>query len=732
VSSLLDITDNLKGDKTIPPANVVRWDGDDPYLVVAADKGTATFSDIANQISAEHGFWLDDAFASGGSAGYDHKKMGITARGAWEAVKRHFREIDIDIQSTPFTTLGVGDMSGDVFGNGALLSRQMKLIAAFDHRDILIDPNPDPERSFAERQRLFLLPRSSWQDYDKTLISAGGGLFSRQLKSIPVSEQMRTMTGLTAAAVTPHQLIHALLKSEVDLLWLGGIGTYVKATEESASDVGDRANDALRINAADLKAKVVGEGANLGVTQKGRVEFARRGGRINTDAIDNSAGVNSSDMEVNIKIPLGAAEQAGTISREQRNELLAGMTDDVAALVLRNNYMQTLSLSLAVARGTEETGYAILLMHQLEKRGLLDREIEGLPTDQEIKARDARREGLTRPEFAVLLAYAKIALHQDLLESNVPDDEYLSRELERYFPQKIIQRHGGEIRQHRLKREIVARMLSNSMINRGGPGFVARLQSESGATAAQIAAAFAVARDSFDFTAHNTAIDALDNRIASSLQIKLYLDLQSQLRRATQWFLRNTNLNLGINDVVSRFRQGIGELKNTLHEILPAVARQTLRKHEKELEAGGVPGELARRIAGLAYLQRAPDIVQVAKETSCSLAVAARVLYASGLRFHIDELTERALDLVARDLFERLAINRTMDQILLSHRTVTRQVLAYNQGDGDSWQAWSDANEERISVVTKTIEELLAEAPFDLAKLSVAQGLLSDLAMARG
>jgi glutamate dehydrogenase len=732
VSSLLDITDNIKGSKTIPPREVVRRDGGDPYMVVAADKGTATFSDIANEIAAGRGFWLDDAFASGGSAGYDHKKMAITARGAWEAVKRHFREMNVDIQTTPFTVIGIGDMSGDVFGNGMLLSAHIRLIAAFDHRDIFIDPDPDAARSFAERKRLFDLPRSSWQDYDRTAISAGGGVFSRGLKSIALSDAMRKLTSLKGPTATPQQLMNALLKTRADLIWLGGIGTYIKASNESHSEVGDRANDSIRVNAAEVRARVIGEGANLGATQRGRVEFARLGGRVNTDAIDNSAGVNSSDMEVNIKIALGAAEQAGKFDRQQRNQLLADMSDEVAALVLRNNYLQTLSLSLAVARGTEEGSYAMLLMHDLERRGLLDRNLEALPPDAEIKARDARREFLTRPEFAMLLAYGKIALNQDLLESDVPDDEYLSRELLRYFPQRMrTQSFAQEINQHRLRREIVATMLANSIINRGGPGFVARLQSETGATPAQVAAAFAVARDSFDLTAQNQSLDELDNKIPNAVQTKLYLELQSLVRRATQWFLRNSELSSGLNQIVAQYRGGIDQLKASISEHLPQSAVQALERRAEELKSAGLPEEAARRFATLSYLQRAPDIVQVANECGSTLASAARVLYASGVQFHVDTIIRRAEDLVAKDFFERLAINRTGDQIFLAHRAITKAALAQHGKESDPFTAWAAAHSGRIGITLKTISELLAEKSFDLAKLSVAQGLLWDLAATR-
>ncbi len=497
IGSMLDITDNLAGIKVKPPAHVVRHDGDDPYLVVAADKGTATFSDIANGISVERGFWLGDAFASGGSVGYDHKKMGITARGGWEAVKRHFREVDRDIQSEPFTTIGCGDMSGDVFGNGMLLSKQTKLIAAFDHRDIFIDPDPDPKASYAERARLFKLDRSSWKDYKTSLISKGGGVFSRSLKSIRLTRQIKQLTGLEQDSVPPAELISALLKAEVDLLWFGGIGTYIRASDETDAEVGDRANDALRVTALDLRATAIGEGANLGITQAARIEFAQSGGRVNTDAIDNSAGVNSSDMEVNIKIALGDAVKDGRLTPKARNTFLATMTDQVAAQVLANNYEQTLCISLAQTRGVTALQFQIRVMKTLEGRELLDRAIEGLPDDVELAERQSRGEGLTRPEQAVLLAWAKIALFNDLVAGPVPDDPYFGGELSTYFPQKMRKTYAGDISNHRLKREIIATVLSNALINLGGTTMVQRMTDETGAGVAALASAFTLARDAF-------------------------------------------------------------------------------------------------------------------------------------------------------------------------------------------------------------------------------------------
>jgi glutamate dehydrogenase len=469
ISTLLDLTDNVDGDMIVHPPKTLVHDADDPYLVVAADKGTATFSDTANSISEAKHHWLGDAFASGGSQGYDHKKMGITARGAWEAVKRHFREIDIDIQSTPFTVCGVGDMSGDVFGNGMLLSPMIKLVAAFDHRDIFLDPVPDPGRALAERRRLFALPRSTWRDYDAANISTGGGVFSRAAKAIRLSAEARRLLDLDKPEATPFEVANAILKARTDLLWFGGIGTYIRSTEESDAEVGDRVNDAIRITAAQVRAKVIGEGANLGVTQRGRIEAASAGVRLNTDAIDNSAGVNTSDVEVNVKIALASAIRENRLSIEARNALLREMTDDVAALVLRNNYRQTLALSLAEGRRAEDVPFAQSFMHMLEAEGRLDRSVEFLPSDEILDERAKRGAGLTRPELAALLAYAKLALDDQIRASDVPDDLFFEGELTGYFPVAMRERFAGDIAAHRLRREIIATQLSNAVINQSGP-----------------------------------------------------------------------------------------------------------------------------------------------------------------------------------------------------------------------------------------------------------------------
>ena len=535
---LLDLTDNLAGTDIVPPPDVVRHDGDDPYLVVAADKGTATFSDYANAISQEYGFWLDDAFASGGSVGYDHKKMAITARGAWESVKRHFREMGVDTQTMDFTVVGIGDMSGDVFGNGMLLSPHIKLVAAFDHRHIFLDPNPDPGASLAERGRLFILERSSWADYDPTLISAGGGVFPRTAKTVPVSAAMQAILGINAAALPPNELIRAILQAPVDLLYNGGVGTYVKASRETHAQVGDRTNDALRVNGADLRCKVVAEGGNLGLTHLGRIEFALRGGRINTDAIDNSAGVDCSDHEVNIKILLGLVVKDGEMTEKQRNAQLADMTDEVGLLVLQDNYYQTQALSIAGRYSIELFDAETRFMRWLERAGRLNRVIEFLPTDEEIAERQAAKQGLTSPERAVLLAYSKMWLYDALLESDMPEDPLVSSMLIDYFPKPLRHRFREPIQRHPLRREILATYLTNALVNRVGCEFVHRLMEETDAQPSEIVRACIMARDVFDLDDVWHSIDALDNRVADDVQARMFVEVARLVERTALWFLR--------------------------------------------------------------------------------------------------------------------------------------------------------------------------------------------------
>jgi glutamate dehydrogenase len=726
ISTLLDLTDNLSGKGVEPPTDVMRHDDDDPYLVVAADKGTATFSDIANEISIAHRFWLGDAFASGGSAGYDHKKIGITARGAWESVKRHFREMDIDIGKTPFTVAGIGDMSGDVFGNGMLREKTIRLVAAFDHRDIFIDPDPDSERSFTERMRLFELPRSSWQDYDRSRISKGGGVYSRALKEITLALEAQQALGFSRAKTTPHELMRAILEAPVDLLFFGGIGTFVRASTETDEAAADRANDAIRITGGELRCKVIGEGANLGMTQRGRIEAAFRGIRLNTDAIDNSAGVNTSDLEVNIKIAIAAPVRSGQLSLEERNLLLEAMTDEVAALVLRNNYQQPLALSLAERRGLEDLGFEQRLMQKLESAGDLDRAVEFLPDDKEIAERARRFQAFTRPELSVLLAYAKLALQRDLIESDVPDDPYLARELGRYFPNAVVERFPDAVEQHRLRREIIATQLANSMINRGGPSLLVRITDQTGASAARIAAVFALARDSYQMTALNAEIDALDGQIAGKLQLELYAAVQDLLLDRLVWFVRNADLGAGLAPVVEHYRNGIAAVAAALDHTLSVVAAKARASRAAELAAAGVPQTLAVTMASLPALTSAPDITMVADRTGAPISEVMATYFAAESYFGLDRITRAARDIKVADYFDRLALDRALDAIGDVERRLTAAMSGTGVAGIAAVERWVAARKGDADRIRASIEDI-ANTGLSLAKLSLIASLLSDL-----
>ncbi len=721
IGALLDVTDNLVNGAVVPPRDVVRRDGDDPYLVVAADKGTASFSDTANGIATARGFWLGDAFASGGSAGYDHKKMGITARGGWEAVKRHFREMDRDIQREPFTVVGVGDMSGDVFGNGMLLSPEIRLVAAFDHRDIFIDPRPDAARSLAERQRLFALPRSSWQDYDKGLISDGGGVFSRSLKSIPLTPEIRTALGIAAEHATPAQVMTAILKADVDLLWFGGIGTYVRSSLETDADVGDRANDAIRITGSDVRAKVVGEGANLGVTQRARIEYGLKGGRINTDAIDNSAGVNSSDLEVNIKIAVAPLLAAGTLPLPARNSFLVTMTDEVAALCLRNNYLQSLAISLAERSGLGELPNHRELIERLEDRGLLDRNVEFLPVDAALDARAAAGKGLARPELAVILAYAKLTLYADLLESKAIDDSYLAGELYRYFPETLHTAYPDAIANHRLKREVIATVLANAMINRGGPAFVTELTAATSASPGEVALAYAATRDVYGLIELNAAIDALDGAVAGEVQLALYAEVMDLLRQESLWFLRNADVTRGLAGLVERHAAGVATLKAMLGSTLPASLAQGVAERAAELVAKGVPETTAQRIAELSVLSYASDIVLVSERSGVAVADGAAAFFGVFAAFELWPVIEQGRAIQLSDRFDRMALDRALANLMRAKRDLTADVLKTEGGLG-GWTA-----RPAIGRTATAVAEL-TQGVLTVSRLSVAAGLLADLA----
>jgi glutamate dehydrogenase len=723
---LLDITDNLVDGKVVPPQGVLRHDGDDPYLVVAADKGTATFSDYANAIAREYGFWLGDAFASGGSAGYDHKKMAITARGAWESVKRHFRELGVDTQSQALTVAGIGDMSGDVFGNGMLLSRHIRLVAAFDHRHIVLDPAPDAERSWRERKRLFDLPRSSWADYDAKLISQGGGVFPRTLKSVPVSSEAAKVLGIDAKALTPNELISAILKAPVDLLYNGGIGTYVKSSRQSHADVGDRANDAIRVNGADLRCKVVAEGGNLGFTQLARIEFALAGGRINTDAIDNSAGVSCSDHEVNIKILL----RAGNLTVEQRNKLLADMTDEVAALVLRDNYFQTQSLSVSAALGPSLLDPQYRFIKSLEKSGRLSRALEFLPNDEEFDERRAAKLGLTSPERAVLLAYSKIALNEALVDSDVPDDPFISTALERYFPVPLRSRFKGEIHAHALRREIIATHVTNSMINRVGSTFVHRMQEETGAAAPDVVRAYLIVREVFGFVELWRAIEALDYKVPDRIQTAMIIDGGRLIVRGALWFLRNRAHLADLTRSIGHFQACAKRVAALLPAILPASEQAGFEAAARRLEKEGVPAELAQRAAGFDAMFSALDIVEVADSLKRDIDAVARVHFALAGELDFPWLRSSIGMLAADTHWQTLAKAALRDDLASTLRALTADALRAGAPPADAGTliaAWKSGNSVLYERFRQILVDLRAAESPDLAMLSVAMRELRNL-----
>ncbi|AID33161.2 glutamate dehydrogenase [Mesorhizobium sp. USDA 4775] len=727
VSSLLSITDNIGLDGVIPPAGVVRRDQDDPYFVVAADKGTATFSDTANAISEKHGFWLDDAFASGGSAGYDHKKMGITAKGAWEAVKRHFREINRDIQTSPFTVVGVGDMSGDVFGNGMLLSPQTRLIAAFDHRDIFIDPDPDMTASMAERERMFALPRSSWQDYDKTKLSEGGVIVSRSQKSITLPAAAAAAIGLSKTTATPAEIMTAILKAPVDLLWFGGIGTYLRASTESNAEVGDRANDAIRITALDVRAKVIGEGANLGVTQRARIEFGMNGGRCNSDAIDNSGGVNCSDVEVNIKIALASAMRKGSLTRPARNKLLAEMTGEVGGLVLSNNYQQTLALSIARKRGLADIAHQARFMSALEARGLLDRAVETLPSPAALAEREARGEPLTRAELGVLLAYAKIVLFSDIVASDVPDDAHFDRDLMGYFPDRMAKKYAAEIHGHRLRREIIARVVANDLVNRGGPSFVNRLQEATGRTAADVVRTFAVVRDGFALPALYSEIDALDSQIDGQVQLDLYQMVSRLIYVTSGWYLKNDAGTAPLGQRIAELQDARKALEPKLVSLLPAFSRERIEEKRHGLFKAGAPEKLAEQLALSEVAELIPDIALTARTAGADIVAAARAFFAVSDAFRIPRVEDAARSITPSDYYDQLALSRATDTIGAARRGIAVAALTGHAKAADPVAAWLEAGGDRVARIRERLQALTEGGEITVSRLSVASGLMSDL-----
>ena len=732
ISGLLDITDNLKDGALVPPVNVVRHDDDDPYLVVAADKGTATFSDIANGIAIDYGFWLGDAFASGGSAGYDHKKMGITAKGAWVGVQRHFRERGINVQEDSITVVGVGDMAGDVFGNGLLMSDKLKLVAAFNHLHIFIDPNPEPASSFAERQRLFDLPRSAWSDYDVSLMSEGGGIFSRSAKSIAISPQMKERFDIHADKLTPTELLNALLKAPVDLLWNGGIGTYVKASSESHADVGDKANDALRVNGNELRCKVVGEGGNLGMTQLGRVEFGLNGGGSNTDFIDNAGGVDCSDHEVNIKILLNEVVQAGDMTEKQRNQLLGSMTDEVGSLVLGNNYKQTQALSLAARRAVERIAEYKRLMSDLEARGKLDRAIEFLPSEEQLVERVAAGQGLTRAELSVLISYSKIDLKAALLESKVPDDEYLTRDMETAFPPMLVSKFADAMRRHRLKREIVSTQIANDLVNHMGITFVQRLKESTGMSPANVAGAYVIVRDIFHLPHWFRQIEALDYKVSAETQLELMDELMRLGRRATRWFLRSRRNEQDAARDVAHFGPHLAALGLKLDELLEGPTREVWQARYQAYVQAGVPELLARMVAGTTHLYTLLPIIEAADVTGHDAAEVAKAYFAVGSELDLTWYSQQISDLRVSNNWQAQARETFRDDVDWQQRAITISVLKLADAPQDMEARvalWLERNASMAERWRSMLVEIRAASGTDYAMYAVANRELMDLAL---
>ena len=722
INGLLDITDNLVDGRVVPPHDVVRHDGDDPYLVVAADKGTATFSDIANGVSAEHGFWLGDAFASGGSVGYDHKKMGITAKGAWESVKRHFRALGRDSQTQDFTCVGIGDMSGDVFGNGMLLSTHIRLVAAFDHRHIFIDPNPDVAKSFAERERMFNLPRSSWDDYDKSLISTGGGVFARSAKTIALSPEACRALGIAdgTTQLTPTELMSAILKAPVDLLWNGGIGTYVKSEGETNADVGDRANNALRVNGRELRAKVVGEGGNLGFTQRGRIEAAQHGVLLNTDFIDNSAGVDTSDHEVNIKILLNDAVQRGELSLDQRNKQLAAMTDEVARLVLADNYRQNQAITVMEHMSAHRLGSNAHFIRTLEEEGLLDRQIEFLPSESELAERKARRQGMTRPELSVLLSYSKIKLFQQLLDSDVPEDPHLSQELVRYFPEPLQKPYAEHMQRHRLKREIIATVVTNSMVNRMDATFVLRMQEDTGQSPAAIAKAYSAVREILASREIWAQIEALDGKVAEEVQVDALLKVWDLQRNLTRWVLNQRGGQLDIAGLVERYAPGVVQLKAALPRVLTASSRADYDVDVEKWQGMGAPVQLAEELARIGELGAAFDIVEVALDSGQKVERVASAFFELGHALDIDGLRRQVESLPVDSRWHAQARGALRDELASQQRALVQQILAAASASEEHPVArWLERDDPALKFTLGMLGEIRAQ-PVDYPIASVA------------
>jgi len=713
---LLDLTDNIVNSKVVPPGQLVRHDEDDPYLVVAADKGTATFSDIANSVSEAFGFWLGDAFASGGSVGYDHKKMAITARGAWVSVTRHFSEMGVDITKQDFTITGIGDMSGDVFGNGMLLSNRIKLVAAFNHMHIVLDPNPDAKASFEERKRLFNLPRSTWKDYNASLISKGGGIFERSAKSITISKEAQTVLGVSKASMAPDELVRAILMAPVDLLWNGGIGTYVKAEEESHEQVGDRTNNGVRINGKELRCKIVGEGGNLGFTQKGRIEYARlQSGRLNTDAIDNSAGVDCSDHEVNIKIAFSQEMAKGKFTRDKRDKLLTAMTEDVAYLVLKDNILQTQAITIAQQQGVRLLESQGRLMHTLERGGTLDRAIEFLPSDKQLADLKAARKGLTRPEIAVLLSYSKMVLYKELLESSLPDEAYFISDLKRYFPQAMQKDFPEAIAHHPLRREIIATIVTNSMVNRAGITFFFDIAEDLGVAARDVACAYTLARDAFALRDLWKDIEAASH-VDIATRVDMYAAISEFLERVTMWLLRNLPLPLDIDNAFTEIAPGIADIVKNSKTLHSDTTRQAADQFFTRLKEQGVLEALAEKISSLEMMSSAFDIISVAHKTHLPVTTVGKVYFDLGSRIRLGWLRLCASRIATATHWERLAVQSIVGDLYDEQRRLAMTVIEQSK----HVEAWAEAHAADLVRFDRFVDDLKSGETPDIPKLMVA------------
>jgi glutamate dehydrogenase len=731
ITSLLDVTDNIVDGEVVPPRQVIRYDADDPYLVVAADKGTATFSDLANEISTTAGFWLGDAFASGGSSGYDHKGMGITARGAWESVRRHFREMGIDCQTTDFTCVGIGDMSGDVFGNGMLLSKHIKLVAAFDHRHVFIDPDPDPERSWTERARIFAMARSSWADYDTSLISEGGGVFPRTAKSIEITGAMRTALGIPQGidSLAPVELISACLRAPVDLLWNGGIGTYVKSSDETNAQVGDKANDVLRVDGCELRARSVGEGGNLGLTQLGRIEYAKTGGRINTDFIDNSAGVDTSDNEVNIKILLSGEVSSGRLSLAERDEILSSMTDEVAHLVLEHNYAQNLALANSVYQAGQMLHVHTDWMERLSDAGVLDRELEFLPGEDELETRRSRHKGLTSPELSTLLAWTKIALEAEILASDLPDDPYLADRLIGYFPGELQREYAKQMPSHRLHREIIATVVVNDFVNQSGISCYHRLSGETGAGSSDLMRAQIAARTIFSADSLDGAIRGLDHEIAAGMQTTLRMEVRTLIERATRWLVNNRRRPVDIGSAVDQFSRGVRKVQDDLPQLLERRDREAYQSRFEQYVEADVPEDLALAVAVLPAAYAALTIVQTAERAGSDPVEVAGVHFALGQQLGLDRLLSRIADLPREDRWQTMARAALRDDLHAVHAQLTAEVLSRSTervADPDALVRQWERSHSGVPDSVKTLRSITAGRP-DLARVSVGLRVVRGL-----